>query len=937
MNGAAGGSLDAVVERSLREILGWRPRKSDPKGFLSALKQSFGVKAIEGREEWSWSPHSYEVQADLGAVTGAQASLLKRAKAAKQEALPLLEGLTALRTDADDEDVEASRAIIESNWSELVNEIGFTGGPRVQRIDTLFDSLLGAGYAGSDPEAVGGQLGSLRERLGLERAKVNTIEEEQNLTNFLILADYTISLYHSWQGQARFLSRSGTNEVYLGTQITLLNRALAALGESVHQAYDVLDSVFIGAAERETIPLPLGVGNPYLTIAELLHWAEYVAQEEAPRLIREGGKEGVLAITPTLQKLNELLTGAWGISRQPSANPVHGYHTPRVQNTFQELAIHSGEALKRAQELANQDVRFNLSVLTEGLGEAKALAAGPYVSNTVVRVEAKAEIGWRFVEWKGDVLGRSVASATVRMDKHKTITARFAPEGYTLDFAPVTGGTLAAFPFQQEYQYGDRVTVVATPDPGWTFDAWIGPVEDTSLAQTTVTMLDDIDLSATFQPLGYTLKVNFDATQGDVEVNPVRNTYTFDEPVLLEATARAGWQFIGWSGPQDAVDDPTDPITTVRVRQNATVTAHFVPLIPPQMFPLLIKVEGDGRVTSTDNAINCGLVCSAQYADGDTVTLEAKPGNDSQLAYWEVYGTTTKKVQRSIRPPSNLKLTFDQAYTVTARFEKIVVPEDQHELTIEIIGEGRVTSTDVPIDCTGKCSFIFDHGDTFTLHADPDDAFQVWVMGGRGYVGDALSVEIDAPLHILAIFNTPEEEEFILTIEVDGEGRVISEGGEVDCEDNCEITFDDGEAVSLEAHADEGFYFVGWTYNGQPSFDLPLEFDMTDDVTVIAHFEPDINVEIIGDDDSGAEVFHGESVQQVTDDGEPWAELRQISGIGGTIAKTLWEAGVSSVHDLAHLSEKDIDHVCQLPGIHRNNLVKWIIQARVLDEGSAAV
>ena len=44
------------------------------------------------------------MQADLGAVTGAQASIYSRAKVALYQSLPLLEGLTSLRVDILPED-----------------------------------------------------------------------------------------------------------------------------------------------------------------------------------------------------------------------------------------------------------------------------------------------------------------------------------------------------------------------------------------------------------------------------------------------------------------------------------------------------------------------------------------------------------------------------------------------------------------------------------------------------------------------------------------------------------------------------------------------------------------------------------------------------------------------------------------------------------------
>jgi hypothetical protein len=88
--------LRAVADRAIREVLSWRTKNADPKGFVGALTQAFDLKQVEGHTEWTWTPRSYTVQTDIGAVIGAQASIYTRAKVALDKSLPLLDGLYAL-------------------------------------------------------------------------------------------------------------------------------------------------------------------------------------------------------------------------------------------------------------------------------------------------------------------------------------------------------------------------------------------------------------------------------------------------------------------------------------------------------------------------------------------------------------------------------------------------------------------------------------------------------------------------------------------------------------------------------------------------------------------------------------------------------------------------------------------------------------------------
>jgi hypothetical protein len=349
---APSSSIGQTVEGALREILAWRPKPEDPKGFTAALNQAFTIRDIEGHTEFSWTPRSYSVQADIGAVTGAQASIYARAKAALDQSLPLLEGLYPLRAAADVEDADSIRAIIRNHWIELVAELGQVGGPRLDRVQTYFDALLGLGLGGN-PESVGGLLGTMRERFGFARPQVNTIDEEQNLTNYLILVDHTISLHRSWNTLKHFFDRVG-DDVFLGTQLVLISRSLAVLAESIQEAYFSMDSVYVGPAERQTITLKLD-DKTRLTVAELFGWVERFALEEGPRLIREGGKDGVEAFKPTLEKLEYLVGKSADIAGADADNPTAGFHTTRVRFALREVHLGVKNALALVRQLRRTD------------------------------------------------------------------------------------------------------------------------------------------------------------------------------------------------------------------------------------------------------------------------------------------------------------------------------------------------------------------------------------------------------------------------------------------------------------------------------------------------------------------------------------------------------------------------------------------------------
>ena len=417
-SGAPGAApLGQVVEGALREVLGWRPRADDPRGFLGALSQSFALREVEGHTEWSWTPRTYAVQTDLaGGITGAQASLYARAQDALDRSLPLLEGLRPLRLDADPQDLEALRAVIRSQMTELVNELGVAGGPRVPRVEQLFLLLLGPELdALPDPDRVGGHLERLRREFGFRSAPLfvdergnavdayvidesdgrfvglgrdgervaiargpggmpvvteegdlaNTVEEEQNLTNFRILADYLTGVRVSWIANRRFFARPA-KQPFFGTHLVLLSRQLSVVAESVDEVRFAMDSVFIGPAERQTLEIVIAGGIVIagdeevanagqaalvpMFIEELLSWVEKFASEEGPSLIVDGGKFAVHdAFLPVAARLRDLVTGA--IEPDNHDELPRGYRTLRVRRALEELAGQLDELVRLARPI----------------------------------------------------------------------------------------------------------------------------------------------------------------------------------------------------------------------------------------------------------------------------------------------------------------------------------------------------------------------------------------------------------------------------------------------------------------------------------------------------------------------------------------------------------------------------------------------------------
>lgn len=331
-----GGSLQQILDSALIEVLGVNFNATDGKGLRESLTQTFTPKETKGRVSYEWTPRTYTTtQTELGGtVSGGQASLYHRAKAAGNDALRLLDKLYALNPAGDPQNIEAMRAVVRTEVMELVEEMGAKGGPRVQRVNTLFELLLGSNEDENPNQNLGGQLQNLAEVFGLSHARVNTVDEEQNYSNYLIVRDYIISLKTSW---SEYIGDSQAG-LSLGTQLVLLSQALSVVVESVQEVYRIMDLVFLGPAERQsvfidftkvkdrehdaTIAFKLPDNSDYMvtslyelqppmSVEGLLDWALRFGRDEGPALAKAGGKLGIKnAIAGTAERLMKLTLAA---------------------------------------------------------------------------------------------------------------------------------------------------------------------------------------------------------------------------------------------------------------------------------------------------------------------------------------------------------------------------------------------------------------------------------------------------------------------------------------------------------------------------------------------------------------------------------------------------------------------------------------------------
>ncbi len=421
--GGASGSGRQKVQNAIREILGWRPRKGDSKGLQAALKHSITyLEDEDGRDgEWIIAPGRYTAQADLGAITGAQASLHRQAKLFVDECLALLDNLEPLATSVDEEDRDARLALIRTELEGIVAELSNLNGPLVAKIDLYLKLLIGYNpttgetIPESNPRFKHTQLGALREKMGLVSDKVNTVEEEQILTDFRMLVDYVGSFATSWDQHQNELAKS------LGIQFTLLTQRLDVVATTVQELFFVLDSVYIDEAERQIIDVEnIKVGTEVIesiSVQELLNWIESFATTEGIQMLQDGGRYAVSSTF--VGTLTILEAAAKGLDNLTEPD---GFRTARVKTAVKALSSNLNETVKivipeedTSTRVVNKSSPPTLSIESEELYPDKEVL----LTVTGPNVQEQSLESWNF--------GPSITAKIVKNDKEDEISILVTP------------------------------------------------------------------------------------------------------------------------------------------------------------------------------------------------------------------------------------------------------------------------------------------------------------------------------------------------------------------------------------------------------------------------------------------------------------------------------------------------------------------------------
>jgi hypothetical protein len=236
-----------------------------------------------------------------------------------------------------------------------------------------------------------------------------------------------------------------------------------------------------------------------------------------------------------------------------------------------------------------------------------------YDKGTVVNLVATPDVGYRFVNWTGNVstiADVNAAATNITMNGVYSITANFVAI-YDLTIASTTGGNVST-PGEGTFNYdaGMVVNLVAGAEEGYHFVNWTGNVStiaNVNAAATNITMNGDYSITANFElipPVQYDLTIS--STAGGSVNTPGEGAHTYDEGTVvnLVATSDTYYHFVNWTGNVGTIADVDAAATTITMNGVYSITANFEvnPMVAAGWYHT-VGLKSDGTVVAVgDNS-----------------------------------------------------------------------------------------------------------------------------------------------------------------------------------------------------------------------------------------------------------------------------------------------------------------------------------------------
>ena len=213
---------------------------------------------------------------------------------------------------------------------------------------------------------------------------------------------------------------------------------------------------------------------------------------------------------------------------------------------------------------------------------------------------------------------------------------------YNLTISAAVGGSVNDV-VNGSYKEGAKVTIIATPDAGWTFNEWSDGDKN---ATRTITITENTTLEARFlSAIEY--KVTISAGAGGKVNTSVNGNYKGGSVIHIIATPDEDYKFVKWS------DDNTDAERDIVITEDITLKATFAEL---ESFTLTVTVEPEGKgIVLFDGVERDSYKKTVQ--EGKSITLTAQPATGYKFSHYEDGANEVNDATYVVKMNKNHKVT----------------------------------------------------------------------------------------------------------------------------------------------------------------------------------------------------------------------------------------------------------------------------------------
>jgi len=436
--------------------------------------------------------------------------------------------------------------------------------------------------------------------------------------------------------------------------------------------------------------------------------------------------------------------------------------------------------------------------------------AGFYFENDEVVIEAVANLGYTFVSWEvdGTVVETAETYTFNMMAEDITVTANFEANFYEIILisSPAGAGVLTG---AGSYIFGTEVEISAVANEDWKFVNWIlgGEIISVDATFNYVVTAANVNLYAIFVSENeYEVTITVVPEEGGSVAGA--GWYELGTDVEVQATANAGYTFIGWELNGATVETATT-YTFTMPEEDVNLIAKFE--INVHTLTLVANPAAGGTLSGGGN-----------YAVGTVVPVSATPAANYSFVRWTIGATV-------VSTSASFNYTMpDNNVTLTANFE--VIPDPTYTLTVvadpeeggSVTGGGEYEAgTSVTVIATANANFTFtgwylggtlvSEASSFTFNMPAENITLVGKFG---------TVNVNDPsIFNVSLYPNPSKGNVIITSD-----RIITEVKVYDMIGKVVHTAQpDAAVIDLMLNVEPGMYFVRiYTQAGQSTIKLQI-------------------------------------------------------------------------------------------------------------------